>query len=71
MCILLNLILIPRYGTIGSAWVTIFTLLISGFIGNFFINPYRPIAILQLKALFTGYKELKYLKKMRHETNND
>lgn len=71
MCILLNLILIPQYGTIGSAWVTIFTLLISGFIGNFAIKPYRPIAILQLKALFTGYKELKNIKKMRHETNND
>ena len=61
-CICLNLIFIPQYGIIGSAFVTIITIIISGFIANMFIPPYMHIFKMECKALFWGWKELKYLK---------
>ena len=65
VCVTLNYLLIPKYGIVGSAWVTILTLFSSGLLGNFMIPRYRPIARLQLKALFLGWKEVINLKKMR------
>ena len=62
VCIVLNLILIPKYGVVGSAYVTIITLLVSGFLANYIIPPYRHIFWLECKALVFGWKELKYLK---------
>jgi O-antigen/teichoic acid export membrane protein len=62
VCIALNLILIPKYGVVGSAYVTIITLLVSGFLANYIIPPYRHIFWLECKALVLGWKELKYLK---------
>lgn len=61
-CICLNLIFIPQYGIIGSAFVTIITIMISGFIANMFIPPYMHIFKMECKALIFGWKELKYLK---------
>ena len=62
VCIVLNLILIPKYGVVGSAYVTIITLLVSGFLANYIIPPYRHIFLLECKALVFGWKELKYIK---------
>ncbi len=53
-CILLNLLLIPRYGAIGSAVVTIFTVAGSGFIANLMIPSYREYFHMQCKALIHG-----------------
>lgn len=61
-CVGLNLILIPKYGIIGSATVSVITIFCSGFLANFIIPPYRHIFILECKALLLGWKELKYLK---------
>jgi O-antigen/teichoic acid export membrane protein len=58
ICIGLNFVLIPIYGIIGSAIVTIITVAFAGFLANVFIPTYRPIFRLQLKALFLGWKEL-------------
>jgi len=69
VCILLNLLLIPKYGIVGSAYVTIITLFVSGYIANSFIPPYRHIFKLECKALITGWKELKYLKTFLVSTN--
>ena len=58
ICVGLNLLLIPYYGAIGSAWVTIITVLFSGFISNCFIKSYRKIFNSQLKSIFYGWHDL-------------
>lgn len=63
-CIGLNLLIIPKYGIIGSAWVTIITVLLSGTLANGFIKPYRKIMKLQLYGLFWGWKELTFMKEI-------
>lgn len=62
VCIGLNLLLIPRYGIIGSSYVTIATIFVSGFLANYFIKPYRHIFKLECKAFIFGWRELKYFK---------
>ncbi len=58
VCIGLNLIFIPRWGIIGSAWVTIVTMITAGYIAHYLVPSYRDIANLQLKALLYGWKDL-------------
>lgn len=62
ICIGLNFLLIPQYGVIGSAWVTIITVAFTGCLANIFIPPYYKIMKIQLRALFTGWKDLLYIK---------
>lgn len=62
VCIILNLLLIPIYGVVGSAFVTIVTLFVSGFIANYLIPPYRHIFKLECRVLLYGWRELKYFK---------
>lgn len=62
ICVGFNLLLIPRYGVIGSAWVTILTVAFTGCLANIFIPPYHKIMKIQLKALFLGWKELIHIK---------
>ncbi len=62
ICIILNYLLIPRFGVIGSAAVTIVTVLFTGCLANIFIPPYHKVMKIQLYALFMGWKELVYLK---------
>ena len=64
VCIGLNLLIIPHYGIVGSAWVTIITVMISGTLANVLIPPYWKILRLQLYGLFCGWKELVYIKSM-------
>lgn len=64
LCIILNYLLIPRYGILGSAWVTIITVLFTGCLANFLIPAYHNVMKVQLYALFCGWKELFFLKKM-------
>ena len=58
VCILLNLLFIPRYGIIGSAIVTIITTLFVGWIANLLIPPYWRYFQIQTWALFFGWKYL-------------
>lgn len=68
ICISLNLLLIPQYGVIGSAWVTIVTVAFTGCLANIFIPPYHKIMKIQLYAIFCGWKELfLYIKKRIYE----
>lgn len=63
-CILLNYILLPIYGIVGSAWVTILTTLIAGCLGNLLIPAYHHIFRLQFYAVTQGWQELRYFKQM-------
>ena len=64
LCIVLNYILIPKYGIIGSAWVTIIVVMFTGCFANIFIPPYYKIMKIQLYAIFMGWRELVYIKRI-------
>lgn len=54
----LNLILIPKYGIMGSAWTAILTVLCSGTLANLFIPSYRQIFMVQMKSIAFGWKDI-------------
>ena len=54
ICVAGNYCLIPLFGIIGSAWATLITVAFSGFLGNFFIKPYREIFGVQVKSIISG-----------------
>ena len=64
VCIGLNYALIPRYGAVGSAYVTIITLLFAGCFANILIPPYHKIFKIEIYALFMGWKEIINFKKL-------
>lgn len=64
LCVVLNYLLIPKYGIIGSAAVTIVTVMFTGCFANVFIPCYRNVMKIQLYAIFFGWRELIYFKKM-------
>jgi len=64
LCVALNYWLIPKYGIIGSAAITIITVLFTGCFSNIFIPCYHGVMKIQLYAIFLGWKELVYFKKM-------
>lgn len=64
VCIGFNLLLIPKYGIVGSAYVTIITLLFAGCFANILIPPYYKIFKIELYAIFMGWKEILNIKKL-------
>lgn len=66
VCICGNLLLIPSYGIVGSAWVTIITMLFVGCLANLLIPPYYEVFKIQLRAIFLGWKEITNIKKMMY-----
>ncbi len=62
VCILLNLWLIPSYGVVGSAIVSIITTMFVGCFANVLIPTYHRYFWFQLKALFLGWKDLWHIK---------
>jgi len=56
VCIVLNYLLIPIWGIIGSAVATVITMAFSGYFSHFFIKPYRHLVPIQTKAIFFGWK---------------
>jgi len=47
----LNLVLIPRYGSLGAAWATVVAYGFAGVFGNLLSRKTRPIFLLQMKSL--------------------
>ena len=64
ICIVLNILLIPQFGIIGSAWVTIITVAFTGCLANVFIPPYYKIMRMQLYALFLGWIDMLNVRKI-------
>lgn len=56
--VLLNLILIPKLGIIGSAWAIIATLSFSGYFSHFFIKPYQFLFKLETESILKGWKSI-------------
>ncbi|MDR0894809.1 MAG: flippase [Prevotellaceae bacterium] len=63
-CIIANYLLIPIYGIVGSAIVTVFTVVLSGCVSNYLIPSYRPIFYMQMKSLLLGWKNIVHYKKI-------
>ena len=64
VCVGLNLICIPRWGTIGTAIASILTYLYAGTFSNIFIPKYWFVLKTQLIALFWGWRDLFKLKQL-------
>jgi O-antigen/teichoic acid export membrane protein len=56
--VLLNLLLIPKWGIIGSAYATILTMAFSGYFSHIFIKPYFYILKLQNRSILYGLKNI-------------
>ena len=63
-CVSLNLIFIPWWGIVGSAWVAVLSAFISGWIAHFFIPSYRQIFKNQVSAILFGWKDLVHFSKL-------
>lgn len=69
-CICLNLFIIPKYGIIGSAVITIVTVFISGCFSNILIPSYHHILKIEMYALLKGWKHIPELKMFLKNGNN-
>jgi PST family polysaccharide transporter len=49
--VVLNVVLIPRYGSLGAAWATVVSYAFAAVFGNLFSARTRPIFVLQMKSL--------------------
>jgi O-antigen/teichoic acid export membrane protein len=58
VCVALNWVVLPRFGVLGAAWVTLATVAVTGWLANLAIPPYHRIFLLQGNALLTGWKVL-------------
>lgn len=65
VCVLLNLWLIPLYGIIGSAVVTVITTMFVGCLANGLIPPYWRYLRFQLKTLCFGWLDLFKIVKLK------
>ena len=68
--IILNALLIPRYGIDGAAIATLITQFIALFLIDFFIAEYREQAWIQLKSFNTFYLLKEIMKKYRSRKEN-
>ncbi|MBQ0057389.1 MAG: flippase [Bacteroidales bacterium] len=58
VCVVLNYLLLPHYGAIAAAFVTIIANVAAGYVADAFIPAYRHLFVMQTKALFTGWRNL-------------
>ncbi|MDA3780767.1 MAG: polysaccharide biosynthesis C-terminal domain-containing protein, partial [Bacteroidales bacterium] len=68
--VVLNLVFIPKYGIIGSAYVTLITIAFTSCLANVFIKPYHNMFKLQLRVIFLGWKEFFKIKSFLRSQNN-
>ena len=64
ICVVFNLLLIPRFGTEGAAVVAILSNLSAGYIADLFIPQYRHLFRMQSKALLLGWKDIFKIKSL-------
>ena len=64
VCILLNLIFIPRYGIIAAAFVAIASNVAAGYLADALIPAYHHLFARQTKALIMGWRDLTLVKQL-------
>jgi len=57
-CIVLNYLLLPRFGVIAAAFVAIASNVVAGYLADAIIPAYRHIFVCQTRALLTGWKDV-------------
>lgn len=62
VCIALNYLLLPQYGIIAAAYVSIFSNIAAGYLADAIIPAYRHLFIMQTKALFWGWQDILKIK---------
>ena len=62
VCVVLNYLLLPRYGIIAAAFVAIASTVAAGYIADALIPAYRHLFIRQTRALLTGWQDLLHFK---------
>lgn len=64
VCIVLNYLLLPRYGILAAAFVAIASNLAAGYVADALIPPYRHLFVRQTKALLVGWRDITNLKRL-------
>lgn len=62
VCVVLNLLVITRFGVCGVAIVAVATQFAAGFFIHLFIPTYRYMFYIQMRSLFVGWKDLYKIK---------
>lgn len=62
VCVVLNLLVISRYGVEGVAVVAIITQFVAGFLIHMFIPTYQYVFFMQVRSLLIGWKDLYKIK---------
>lgn len=64
VCIILNWILLPKYGAMAAAFVAIAANLAAGYVADLLVPAYRHIFRQQTKALLLGWRDLVHIKQL-------
>ena len=62
VCVVLNLLVITRFGVCGVAFVAVATQFAAGFFIHLFIPTYRYMFFIQMRSLLVGWKDLYKIK---------
>ena len=66
-CVVMNFVLIPRYGIIGSAIASVSTIAVSGFLSQLLLPGYWHVFKYEVKALFLGWRSIIKIKSLIKE----
>lgn len=58
VCVVLNYVLLPRYGVLAAAAVAISSNVAAGYLADAIIPSYRHLFVRQTKAIFLGWRDL-------------
>lgn len=70
VCVLLNWYLLPRYGVVAAAVISIISNVVAGYLADFLIPAYRHLFVMQTKALLFGAKDILAIKEYIHLKRN-
>ncbi len=62
VCVLLNYLLLPRYGMVAAAFVSIASNIAAGYLADAIVPAYRHLFVCQTKTLATGWRDLTHVK---------
>ncbi|MBR1548792.1 MAG: flippase [Prevotella sp.] len=64
VCVLLNYLLLPRYGIMAAAFVSIASNIAAGYLADAIVPAYRHLFVCQTKTLLLGWKEVIHVKQI-------
>ena len=71
VCVVLNYLLLPRYGIMAAAVVAIVSNVTAGYLADAIIPAYRHLFVRQTKALLWGWKDVVKAKDMLSHRNTN